>query len=163
VNVNRNVPPWGSELEKKETGDPESEAIAWSAVSRLVQVTVLPAGTVSVVGLKVKFWIVMAPVPPATVDNGEGVTPGFEDEVQPAKTAAAAMVRINATTGNKRPCSGIVQGLQESLKYVCTVTPLTPSGPWKRWPRYAAIPGLVFQGSDPDVADPERGPVPQAG
>lgn len=64
--------PVESDDEENWTGAPASEAIWCGALSSLVQVTVVPALTVSVAGLNSKFLIVTASAGAA----GDGVTVG---------------------------------------------------------------------------------------
>ena len=114
-------------MEKKFVGAPLSAAIWCVGPSWFVQVTAVPAGTVSAAGLKAKFWMVTAAVPPAGAAGADGcVVPAgagagdagtkggvvgagagaFGDE-QPANTAAKIRTITDTTSSPDREESGI--------------------------------------------------------
>lgn len=77
-----------SDGEEKATGDPASEASWCGELSSLVQVTVVPAFTVSVDGLKAKFLIAMVFPPEAGVCVAAAEGAGPVEEEQPADRQA---------------------------------------------------------------------------
>jgi hypothetical protein len=85
-----------------------SLATWWGAVSRFVQVTVVPAGTVTEAGLKTKFWMVTATAGRVVGVAGAAVVVITGRVVSWVVTGAALVVTTGAVVGGRVVAVGAV-------------------------------------------------------